>query len=502
MSYAEAVAEKIPDINTPNLAALNFDVLIIGAGISGIGAACHMKMSCPDHSYAVLEGRDAIGGTWDLFRYPGVRSDSDMYTLGYDFRPWMGTKVLADAPAIKQYLTETAEEFDVFDKIHFGVKVKHLSWSSEKSLWTIQTEVNGKPVEYRANYVILGTGYYNYDKGFQPKFPGAETFSGQIIHPQHWPENLNYEGKNVVVIGSGATAVTIVPAMTDKAAKVTMLQRSPSYIATLPAVDKSVLFLRKILPNNWVFNITRRRNLMIHRWLYEASRRWPKFMRNFFIKGVKGALGEHYEDKHFQPRYAPWDERLCAVPDSDLFEAMKAGKAEVVTDEIECFTATGIQLKSGAELPADIIVSATGLNLRLLGGATFDVDGETQSTRDLLTYKAVMIRDAPNLSVLFGYVNWPWTLKVDIAARYSCRLLNHMREKGYKQAVPREADGADSAIQDTSAMAALKAGYVQRAADVLPRQGKEFPWKILNDYHADKKILLKDPIEDGILELK
>lgn len=478
------------------------NIIIIGAGLSGIGTACTLRRQCPNKSMTILERRDAIGGTWDLFKYPGIRSDSDMFSFGYKFRPWNEAKVMADGPSIKQYINDTAEEFEVKDKIQFGKSVEHMSWSSENSRWTItvtDTHTN-ETQQMTCDFMILCTGYYRYDRGYTPEFAGLDNFNGQIVHPQHWPDDLVYKDKKVVVIGSGATAVTIVPAMANDVSHITLLQRSPTYVISLPAEDKISAFLMKILPKRWIHRMARARNIWVHGKIYTYSRRWPQRIRNWIQKHVRKRLPKGYDMQHFTPKYAPWDQRICAVPNADLFKAISSGKASMATDHIEHFTADGIQLKSGNHLDADIVVTATGLQLQLLGGMDFDVDGETRASADLMTYKAVLIQDAPNLGIVFGYTNFPWTLKADIAAEYLCRLINHMDKHGITTATPRDLE--NSVVTDVSVMDSMNSGYVRRAADLLPRQGKADPWRVLNDYKADKKILLNDDIDDSILELK
>ena len=478
--------------------APHFDILIIGAGLSGIGTACHLQAALPRKTVAVLERRERMGGTWDLFRYPGVRSDSDMYTFGFKFRPWMDVKVLADGPSIQQYIADTAAEFGIDEKIHYGLKVLTAEWSSPESRWTVTAahEATGETRAYSCNYLISCTGYYNHDAGYLPTFPGVERFKGQCIHPQFWPEDLDYTGKKVVVIGSGATAVTLIPAMAPDVEHITMLQRSPSYIFNLPALDKISAFLGRFLPDNWVYGLARKRNIAVQRWLYKACRRWPTQMRRLLLWLVEKQVGPSVDMSDFTPNYMPWDERLCAVPNGDLFKVLKSGAASVVTDQIDTFTENGILLKSGRELEADIIVTATGLNVQMLGGVELFVDGEARELRDRMTYKAVLVEDIPNLAWIVGYTNASWTLKSDIAATYLCRLLRHMEENGYAVATPRDVDDSrlDIGIFDT-----LNSGYVQRAKDTLPRQGSKQPWKVLMDYEKDSKMLLEDPVDDGVV---
>jgi cation diffusion facilitator CzcD-associated flavoprotein CzcO len=479
----------------------HFDVLIIGAGLSGIGTACQVASQHPGKSIAVLERRERLGGTWDLFRYPGIRSDSDMFTFGYEFRPWHDLKVLADGASIRQYIADTATEYGIDRMVRYGLKIVAADWSSAESRWTLTAlrEETGETVTYTCGFLVSCTGYYNYDAGFLPDFPGAETFKGQQIHPQHWPEDLDYAGKKVVVIGSGATAVTLVPSMAGTAGHVTMLQRSPSYVFSVPALDKISQVLGRVLPDKQVYAFARWRNIAIQRGLYLACRRFPRAMRSFLLWQVKRKLGPGADMSHFTPSYMPWDERLCAVPDGDLFVALKAGDASIVTDHIETFTETGIKLESGRELEADIIVTATGLQVQMLGGMQISVDGEARALHEQMTYKGVLVEDLPNLAWIFGYTNAPWTLKSDIAGKYLSRLLKHMDDHGHLVATPRDAD--DSAL-DVGMLDSLQSGYVQRAKDTLPRQGSRNPWKVLMHYGQDSRMLLEEPIIDGLLQFE
>lgn len=476
------------------------DVLIIGAGLSGIGMACHLTKEGTGRSYLILERRTAIGGTWDLFRYPGIRSDSDMYTFGYGFRPWMGTKVLADGPNIRQYIEDTAAEYGVTDRIRFGRRVLEASWDSEAELWTVQAtdERTGETEVYTSNFLIGCTGYYDYDNGYQPEFPGAENFGGQIVHPQHWPEDLDYSGKRVVVIGSGATAITLIPAMSGDAAHVTMLQRSPTYIAALPADDPVAVGLKFAkVPAALAYKAGRARNIALQRASYQLSRTNPKLSRKLMLAAVRAQVGSGIDMKHFTPSYNPWDQRLCVVPNGDLFRVLRSGRASIVTDRIAEFTETGIKLESGDEIPADIIVSATGLQVQMLGGARLTVDGEALATRDLVAYKGALLGNVPNAMVVLGYTNASWTLKADLAAEYFCRLLNHMRDKGFTKvvAVPEEGDRSEASLMG----GALTSGYIQRGDGVMPRQGTRGPWLVINNYFRDRKLLRKGALEDGIL---
>ncbi|MDB5974599.1 MAG: FAD-containing monooxygenase EthA [Nevskia sp.] len=477
----------------------NFDVLIIGAGLSGIGAACHLAMECPGKRVAILERRNTIGGTWDLFRYPGIRSDSDMFSFGFKFRPWNELKVLADGPSIRQYVSDTARQYGIDKQIQFGLKTIAADWSSEQRCWTVTAlhEASGETRTYRANFLIGATGYYNYDKGFLPHFPGEERFKGQRIHPQHWPENLDYRGKRVVVIGSGATAVTLVPAMAAEAGHITMLQRSPSYIFSVPGFDKISAVLRHLLPEKWVYAMARKRNIVIQRWLYLAARRWPERVRDILLAGVRRQLDDKSNMRHFTPSYMPWDERLCAVPDADLFKALNSGKASVVTDHIESFTETGILLKSGQTLDADIIITATGLQIQVLGGTDLRVDQQPRPVSAAMTYKGVLMQDIPNMAWIVGYTNAPWTLKADIASHYICRLLKHMDANGLAVATPHT---SESSLENETIFGALGSGYVRRASNLLPRQGRELPWRVLHHYERDTEMLMNQPIDDGVLE--
>lgn len=477
----------------------HFDVLILGAGLSGIGAACHLTRKLKGKTYAILERRDAIGGTWDLFRYPGIRSDSDMSTFGYNFRPWRESKVLADGPSIKRYVTETAEKYGVIPHIQFGRKVIKAEWSSPKAQWTVtaHNEQTGKDETYTAQFVIAATGYYSYDGGFTPEFPGREKFKGEVIHPQHWPDALDYEGKKVVVIGSGATAITLVPSMAARGAQVTMLQRSPTYVLTVPAVDPLWHSLARVLPIKAVYAATRIRNIALQRTLFIASRERPKAVRRLLRSLTKRQLGKGVDLKHFSPRYNPWDERLCVVPDGDLFRALRKGQAHIVTDTIKTFDATGIQLDSGEHLDADIIVTATGLNLQLFGGAQMVVDGKSIAVKDHMAYKGMLISDIPNLLPIFGYTNASWTLKADIVCEHFCRIIAHMDKKGLK-IVTAKAKGVN--ITDNTVMGSLNSGYVKRGADSLPRQGDRAPWAVLNDYIRDAAALKLGSVKNPALE--
>lgn len=474
------------------------DVLIVGAGLSGIGAAAHLRRECPGKSFAIVERRDAIGGTWDLFRYPGIRSDSDMFTLGYNFKPWKNDKSIADGESIREYIKETAREYNINEHIHFGLKVTAVNWSSHDATWTVtaERETTGEQETFTCHYLMGCTGYYNYDAGYTPEFPGFDRYKGEIVHPQKWSDDIDYSGKNVVIIGSGATAVTLLPAMTDKAAHVTMLQRSPTYVATVPEKDVISIKLRKFLPEKMVYRLARVRNVGMQRTVYELSKKRPKTVRRLLLGAAKRQLGNDFDMKHFSPKYNPWDERLCAVPDGDLFKVLRQGKASVVTDHIESFTEDGILLKSGKELKADMVITATGLDLLIFGGIKPMVDGKPVKVSNELTYKGAMLSGVPNFSMIFGYTNSSWTLKADMVSEFTCRLLKYMDRKGIPYCVP-EAQPEDAS---SDPFLDLQAGYVVRAADRLPRQGKNGPWKVVQNYFHDIPMLRYSKLDDGILK--
>jgi monooxygenase len=479
----------------------HFDVVVIGAGLSGIGAGYRLQTRCPGKRYVILEARPEIGGTWDLFRYPGVRSDSDMFTLGYPFRPWKEAKAIADGPAILKYVRETAHEFGIDRHIRFQHRVIAASWSSEELRWrlVVQTGANGETVQYTCNFLYGCTGYYRYEAGYEPGFPGAERFRGQFVHPQHWPEDLDYAGKRVVVIGSGATAVTLVPAMSHAAGHVTMLQRSPSYILSLPAHDHIADLLRRWLPENAAHVLVRWKNILISLGIYQLSRRAPNFARGMFRQGAANRLPQGYAiDTHFNPKYEPWDQRLCLVPDSDLFKAVSAGRASIVTGQIDTFTEHGVRLESGHELAADIIVSATGLQMLALGGVRLTVDGTLVSPGHAFVYKGVMLGNIPNFAFCVGYTNASWTLRADLSSIFVCRLLNHMDRHGYRACKP----ACDPASLEARPLLDLTAGYVLRAAANLPKQAAEKPWRIRQNYILDMLTMKFGRIEDGFLKFE
>jgi len=476
----------------------HLDVLIIGAGISGIGAAYYLQTEQPAKSYAILEARGASGGTWDLFRYPGIRSDSDLHTFGYEFKPWEDEDAIASGDKILAYLRETVTENGIDRHIRFNHKVLGAAWSSEDARWHVDVERadTGERVTFSANWLFSASGYYRYDEGFTPAFEGAESFGGQIVHPQHWPEDLDYRGKRVVVIGSGATAVTLVPAMADDAAHVTMLQRSPTYIMPVPAQDSIANALKKVLGKKRGYALTRRKNMVKQRAVYSLCQRYPRAARRVIRFMNTRQLPEGFAvDEHFNPSYNPWDQRLCAVPNADLFKAIKNGKASVVTDRIARFTERGIKLESGRELEADIIITATGLNLQAFGGIALSVDGEAVTLSDTVAFKSMMLSGVPNFAFVFGYTNSSWTLKVGPLCEHFCRILAHMDENGYDTCYPEAApDMATRPLLD------LSAGYVQRAVDHLPRQGEEGPWQMVMDFRRDVEVLRNGPVTDVSLK--
>ena len=481
------------------MALEHFDVLIVGAGISGIGAACHLQKNCPGKTYLIVEARAAPGGTWDLFRYPGIRSDSDMYTLGYAFKPWTHPRAIADAPQILDYLKETVAEHQLEPHMRYGHKVVSAKWSTARARWEVEIEqqATGDSILLSCDFLHMCSGYYNYDHGYTPEFEGTECFNGPIIHPQHWPEGLDYQGKRMVVIGSGATAVTLVPALAKTAAHVTMLQRSPTYVVSRPAEDRFANKLREILPPALAYFITRWRNILFQRFIYERCRKYPRQAKARIIAMVRDELGPQYDvDTHFTPTYYPWDQRLCLVPDGDMFKAIREGRASVVTDHIDCFTGNGLRLKSGKELQADIIVTATGLELQFLSDVVFTVDGEVLEPGRALSYKGMMVSGVPNMALSAGYTNASWTLKCDLTCDYVCRLLNYMDRHGYRICTPvnREPN------LEVEAYMSLSSGYIQRALDKFPRQGARAPWKLYQNYIRDIFALRFGRLADGVME--
>ncbi|MFI6676438.1 flavin-containing monooxygenase [Kribbella sp. NPDC050470] len=475
----------------------HLDVLVVGAGLSGIGAGYRLQTQSPGRSYAILEARDSIGGTWDLFRYPGVRSDSDMFTLGFPFHPWKAAKAIADGPSILEYLHETAAAYGIDEHIRFGERVVRASWSSADAQWTVETT----KASYTCSFLYVCSGYYDYESGYVVDFPGQSEFQGQVVHPQQWPEDLDYSGKRVVVIGSGATAVTLVPAMASTAEHVTMLQRSPSYVASRPAHDALSDRLRAVLPEKLAHRLIRGKNVAFSSAVYSAFRRWPAHAARFLNSTVAKQLPESIPaDPHFTPRYKPWDQRLCLVPDADLFKVLRKGSATVVTDEIETFTPTGLRLRSGQELAADVVVTATGLRMVALGKIQLKIDGRAVDPHDTFVYKGMMLSGVPNLAWCIGYTNNSWTLRSDLTSQYVCRLLNHLTATGTSICVPEidqsEYDAPRRPVVD------LSSGYIQRAASILPRQGSHGPWRLRQNYPRDLVLLRFGPITDEAMHFK
>ena len=477
----------------------DFDVLIVGAGISGIGMAAHMAAKAPDRSYALLERRDNLGGTWDLFRYPGIRSDSDMHTLGFEFEPWRHEKSIADGPSILEYLDRIANERGIRQHIRFGHKVLSADWREADARWHVTVETaEGEKKHLTANWLYLGSGYYDYDEAFDPGFDFGE-FDGQVIHPQFWPTDLDYSGKNVVVIGSGATAVTLVPSMAGKAAKVTMLQRTPTWMFSRPAKDAIANFLRKILPEQTAYRLTRWKNIKLQDIGFKRARTKPERVKQFLHKKIEKALGEDYDKAAFTPPYDPWDQRLCLVPDDDLFKAIKTGKADVVTGHIAAFEKGGVRLKSGDFLPADIVVTATGLKLAVAGKIALSMEGQPISLADHFYYKGSMFSNIPNLALVFGYLNASWTLRADVISDYICRVLNQMRIGNADVATPVLA--ADHGLTEDDIFD-FSSGYIQRAKSIMPKNAINYPWRLNQEYIADRKRMVEDPVEDGILAMR
>jgi monooxygenase len=497
----------------------HFDVLIVGAGLSGIDAAHHLQKFCPRKSYVILEQRERIGGTWDLFRYPGIRSDSDMLTMGYSFRPWTHPKAISPGEDIREYITATAQDEGIDGNIRFLHQIKRASWSSQEAKWTIEAvrkapssgaskniaeaatsggvEMNEEAVTLTCNFLFCCAGYYRYSAGYLPEFPNSSLFKGRIFHPQAWPEDLDYAGKRVVIIGSGATAVTLVPAMAKTAAHVTMLQRSPTYIISLPEQDRIANFLRRIMPTMWAYKLSRWKNVSFQAYVYQLSQRFPNFVKRGLIKKASQQLGTDFDiETHFTPRYRPWEQRMCLVPDGDMFEAIKAGRASVVTDQIETFTEKGILLKSGKELEADIIVTATGLTMQAFGGMELTVDKQRVDPAQVLAYKGVMMSSVPNFASVFGYINASWTLKADLICNYVCRILNFMDRKGMRQVTPRPVNESAAApfVENFSS------GYIQRALGSWPKQGQKKPWRVNQNYFKDTLALKWTRVDDEWLE--
>ncbi|MEZ4238547.1 MAG: NAD(P)/FAD-dependent oxidoreductase [Myxococcota bacterium] len=476
------------------------DVLVVGAGISGICAAHALQQRCPDASFAMVEARERLGGTWDLFRYPGIRSDSDMYTLGFSFRPWRDPKAIADGPSILAYLQETAQSLGLTERIRYGRRVEHVSWSSAEARWTVRIRhvATGEAEELTAGFVWICAGYYRYDQGYTPDFPGMARFRGRIVHPQRWPDDLALDGKRVVVIGSGATAVTLVPELAKAGAQVTMVQRSPTYMVSMPSVDRTAERLRRVLPERAAYGAVRWRNILGSTAFYKFCQRFPGAARRFVTRGVRRELGDVLDvDTHFHPAYGPWDQRMCLVPDGDLFEAVRSGGVRIVTDHVDTFTETGLVLTSGEALDADVVVTATGLQLQFFGGATAEVDGEPVSLGQTRMYMGAMLSDVPNAAFVMGYTNASWTLKCELVCDWVARVIRHLRDHGLQRAVPRR---TDPAVTDRPAIE-MSSGYFQRARELLPQQGSAEPWRLHQDYLRDRRLYRRHPVDDGVLEL-
>ncbi|HME47627.1 NAD(P)/FAD-dependent oxidoreductase [Mycobacterium sp.] len=475
----------------------HLDVVIVGAGISGISAAWHLQERCPTKSYAVLEARDNLGGTWDLFKYPGIRSDSDMYTLGFRFKPWTSGKAIADGASIMSYLAETTAEFGIDKHIRYHHKVIAADWSDARNQWTLRVDRDGEELDITCSFLFACSGYYNYDEGYSPEFPGSEDFEGTVVHPQHWPEDLDYQGKRIIVIGSGATAVTLIPALANSGAgHVTMLQRSPSYIGSLPDVDPFAVRTSSLLPPKLAYVVNRWKSIFVQSARYRISRRFPNFMRKTLMTMAERRLPEGYDvEKHFGPRYKPWDERLCLAPNGDLFRTIRSGQADVVTDTIDRFTKTGIKLNSAEELQADIIITATGLNLRLFGGAAILRNGVPVDLTESMTYKGMMLSGLPNMAFTIGYTNVSWTLKADLVSEFVCRVINYMDANGYDAVVPQH---PGDSVEERSLMD-FTPGYVLRALDSLPKAGSRAPWRLKQNYLLDLRLIRHGKVDDRAL---
>lgn len=476
----------------------SFDVIIVGAGLSGIGAAVHLKKHCPNKTFTIVESRSAIGGTWDLFRYPGIRSDSDMHTLGYNFKPWTEAKAIADGPAIRNYVNNTADEHDIRRHIQFDTKVVSAQWSTPDATWTLETTNEaGESKQVTGSFVLMCGGYYNYDEPYDAKFEGIENFKGDVMHPQFWDEDYDYSGKKVVVIGSGATAMTLVPAMANKAEHVTMLQRTPTYVVSRPAEDKIANTLRKYLPDSWAYGITRFKNTTLQGIMYNRTRTQPEKVKKVLLDMMAEHLDQKTIDEHFTPDYNPWDQRLCLIPNADLYKSLNSGKASVVTEHIDRFTENGILLKNGEELEADIIVTATGLQLTVLSNVEFTVDNEKINWPEKFAYKGMLYSDVPNMAQTFGYINASWTLRADLTAEYVCRVLNRMDELGARQVTPRLRP-EDEDMPTKPWIDDFSAGYMQRSMHLFAKQGTG-PWQNTQNFAADKKMVRKAPIDDSAL---
>mmetsp|Transcript_6863 Transcript_6863/g.11020 ORF Transcript_6863/g.11020 Transcript_6863/m.11020 type:complete len:486 (+) Transcript_6863:53-1510(+) len=478
----------------------HLDVVIVGSGISGISAAYHLQKECPNKRFAIMESRQSLGGTWDLFRYPGIRSDSDMFSLGFGFKPWRGAKAIAEGHCILDYLKETSRENSIDKHIRYGHALKAANWSSADACWELRVEREEGNLTLRCNVLLMCAGYYSYESGHTPDFPQSDTFSGTIVHPQQWPENLDYANKKIVVIGSGATAVTLVPEMSKTASHVVMLQRSPTYYASWPAIDGFANFLRRFLPERIAYRMARAKNIASTQFLYHLSRSRPEMLKRLFISGVRKQLSPGYDvDKHFTPRYTPWEQRMCLVPDGDLFESINSDKASIVTDHIDSFTEHGVLLTSGQVLEADIIVTATGLKPTLLGNVDFTLDATPIDFTNTYSYKGLMYSNVPNMVSTFGYINNSWTLRADLTADFVCRLINHMDTHGARQCTPRLRD-EDRNMPARDWISDFSSGYMKRLLKLYPKQGDREPWINPQRYSVDKKLIGEGDIDDGVLE--
>ncbi len=474
------------------------DIIIVGAGLSGVGAACHLERKNPEKSYVIFEAREELGGTWSLFKYPGIRSDSDMYTFGFSFKTWDNPKSFADAPNILKYLNEAANEYKIKDKIKYQTKVLKANFDTQNKLWSI-TVINksGNEEIHYSQFLFSCTGYYNYDEGYTPNYNGLENFEGKIIHPQHWPENLDYKNKRVVVIGSGATAVTIVPEMADETLEITMLQRSPTYVGAFPNKDKYAELFKKYFPKKVAHKLIRFKNIFVQILFFQACKIWPNYMKKLLVKAAQKKLGNFPAKPHFEPNYNPWDQRFCVAPDGDLFRAIRNGKANVITDKIDSFNKKGIKLASGKNLDADIIISATGLKLLAFGGSKISIDGVTYDPSEAITYKGLMLSGLPNCIFFAGYTNASWTLKSDLTSEYASRLFKLMDKKNYSLFMPK----VENQNMNISPLLNLNSGYIHRSSHLFPKQGSKLPWKLYQNYFFDYTMLRINKIRDKNLIL-
>ena len=474
------------------------DIIIVGAGLSGVGAACHLERKNPEKSYVIFEAREELGGTWSLFKYPGIRSDSDMYTFGFSFKTWDNPKSFADAPNILKYLNEAANEYRIKDKIKYQTKVLKANFDTQNKIWSITT-INkaGNEEIYHSRFLFSCTGYYNYDEGYTPDYNGIENYEGEIIHPQHWPENLDYKNKRVVVIGSGATAVTIVPEMADETSEITMLQRSPTYVGAFPNKDKYAELFKKYFPKKVAHKLIRFKNIFVQILFFQACKIWPNYMKKLLVKAAQRKLGNFPAKPHFEPNYNPWDQRFCVAPDGDLFRAIREGKANVITDKIDSFNKKGIKLVSGKNLEADIIISATGLKLLAFGGSKISIDNSPYNPSDAITYKGLMLSGLPNCIFFAGYTNASWTLKSDLTSEYASRLFNLMDKKNYSFFMPK----IEKQNMNITPLLNLNSGYIHRSSHLFPKQGSKLPWKLYQNYFFDYTMLRINKIRDKNLIL-